>query len=45
MLLQWVGTNNHPLLWDENWASKPAFDSVLATFQAHAAKLEAQRAQ
>ena len=40
----WVGTNNHPLLWDENFQTKPAFDSVLSTFQRHAAKLEAQRA-
>lgn len=33
----WVGTENAPLLWDAKWNTKPAYDAVLATLQAHAA--------
>ena len=32
----WVGTENAPLLFDANWAPKPAYNAVLATLQAHA---------
>ena len=34
----WVGTDNAPLLYDVNWQPKPAYNAVLATLQAHAAK-------
>jgi endo-1,4-beta-xylanase len=40
----WVGTENAPLLWDTNWNTKPAYDAVLATLQAHAAKRQAEAA-
>ena len=33
----WVGSNNRPLLWDEQWQPKPAYNAVLATLQHHAA--------
>ena len=37
----WVGTDNAPLLFDTAWAKKPAYDAVLATLQAHAARRRA----
>jgi len=41
----WVGTEKAPLLYDVNWQPKPAYTAVLATLQAHAAKIEAAAAQ
>lgn len=38
----WVGTDNAPLLYDANWQPKPAYDAVLATLQAHAARRSAK---
>jgi endo-1,4-beta-xylanase len=40
----WIGSDQSPLLFDTQWAPKPAYTAVLSTLQHHAAALRAAAA-